>query len=107
VNQATDESKPGMTGAIAVCYFFLGAAVLLAIAMGGSIQGIDLLWSDAWLPALIVISALGILRRTHWGRWLGYLVSLPLLVGVPLGTILGGYMIWHLTKFRASFSRAY
>jgi len=105
--QVTDGSRPGMTGAIAVIYVLYGTGLLLAIAMGGSVQGIELMWSDAWFPALILVAAFGILRRTRWGRWLGYLVSLPLLVGVPIGTMLGGNMIWHLTKFRALFSRLY
>jgi hypothetical protein len=84
-----------------------GSGLLIAIAMHGSIQGIELGWFDAWLPVLIVIAGIGILRRTHWGRWLGYIVSLPLLIGVPIGTIIGGYMIWQLTKYRAAFSKGY
>ena len=104
---ASDVQEPGMTGLLAIIYMLYGSALLIAVAMHGSIQGIKLGWPDAWLPALIVVAGIGILRRTYWGRWIGYLVSLPLLIGVPIGTILGGYMIWHLSRHRAAFSRAY
>ena len=103
----TTGPRSGMTGAIAVMYGLYGVGLLIVIGMGGSIRGIQLGWHDAWFPILILVTALGVLRRTAWGRWLGYVVSLPLLLGVPIGTILGGYMIWHLTKYRASFSKAF
>jgi hypothetical protein len=104
---ASDVREPGITGVLAIIYMLYGSGLLVAIAMHGSIQGIELGWPDAWLPVLIVVAGIGILRRTHWGRWLGYMVSLPLLIGVPIGTILGGYMIWQLSRHRAAFSRAY
>jgi hypothetical protein len=104
---ASDTRERGTTGFLALIYMVFGSGFLIAIAMHGSVQGIELAWSDAWVPALIVVAGIGILRCTHWGRWLGYVVSLPLLIGVPIGTILGGYMIWQLSKHRAAFSRAY
>jgi hypothetical protein len=107
VAQASDASRPGMAGAVAVIYALYGTGFLVAIVMGGTIQGISLGWPDAWLPALILAASVGVLRRARWGRWLAYVVSLPLLFGVPIGTILGGYMIWHLTKYRALFSKPY
>ena len=64
-----------MISAIAVIYLLYGTALLVAIAIGGSVQGIELGWIDAWLPLLIVVAAIGILRRARWGRLLGYLVS--------------------------------
>jgi hypothetical protein len=104
---ASDVRESGMTGVLAVIYLLFGSSLLIAVATHGSIQGIELEWPDAWLPALIVVAGIGILRRTHWGRWLGYIVSVPLLFGVPIGTILGGYMIWQLTRHRAAFTRIY
>ncbi|HEU4590922.1 MAG TPA: hypothetical protein VFS13_08445 [Steroidobacteraceae bacterium] len=104
--QTTDTAKAGMTAVIAVIYLFYGTALLVAIALGGSIQGIALEWIDARLPLLILFAAVGILRRASWGRLLGYLVSLPLLGGVPIGTMLCGFMIWQLTKYRAAFVKA-
>jgi hypothetical protein len=104
---AHEVPERGITGFLAIAYMIFGLGFLIAIATHGSVQGMRLEWGDAWLPALILIAGIGILRRTHWGRWLGYIVSLPLLLGVPIGTILGGYMIWQLSKYRAAFSRAY
>jgi hypothetical protein len=104
---ASDVRGPGITGFLAIIYMLYGSGFLIAITMHGSVQGIELGWPDAWVPALIVIAGIGVLRRTRWGRWLGYMVSLPLLFGVPIGTILGGYMIWQLSRHRAAFSRAY
>ena len=99
--------KAGMTAALAVIYGLYGAGFLIAIGAGSTIQGMQLEWADAWLPALILAAGVGVWRRTRWGRWLGYLVSLPLLLGVPIGTMLGGFMIWQLTKYRESFSKVY
>jgi hypothetical protein len=104
---AADVRESGITGFLATIYILYGSGFLIAIAMHGSVQGIELGWPNAWLPVLIVVAGIGILRRTHWGRWLGYVVSLPLLIGVPIGTILGGYMIWQLTRHRVGFSRTY
>jgi hypothetical protein len=104
---ASTAQELGTTRFLAVLYMLFGSGFLIAIAMHGSVQGIELGWPDAFLPVLIVFAGIGVIRRTHWGRWLGYLVSLPLLVGVPIGTILGGYMIWQLSRYRAAFSRAY
>ena len=94
----------GMTGAIAVIYCAYGVSFLVAIGLGANIGGIDLVWADAFLPVFTIVVGLGVLYRTRWGRWLGYVVSIPLLLGVPIGTILGGYMIWHLTQYRRLFT---
>jgi hypothetical protein len=98
---------PGVTGAVAVIYCLVGLGFLIAIAIGTDVSGQRLRWSDAWLAVLIFGAGIGVLRRTVWGRWLGYLFSLPLILGVPVGTLLGGFMILHLTRYRAVFTKWY
>ena len=47
------------------------------------------------------------MKHTHELQISFRLVSLPLLVGVPIGTILGVYMILQLSRHRAAFSSPY
>ena len=63
--------------------------------------------TDIWLPVFWLLVSVGTLRRTKWGRWLSYPISSVLLLGVPFGTLLGGFMLWHLTKYRAAFNKWY
>lgn len=96
----------GLTKAISIIYFLLGTAFVIGVLRGAEIGGIKLEWqTDIWVPALIVFGALGTLRRTRWGRWISYVTSSVFLLGVPIGTFLGGFMLWHLTKYRAAFNR--
>jgi hypothetical protein len=60
---------------------------------------------DAWLPGLLIIAAIGAILRRPWGRWLCYVFSISMLPEVPLGTIVGGLMIYHLTVHRDQFRR--
>jgi hypothetical protein len=98
--------RPGVTGAIAIIYCLYGVSLLVVIGLGDSALGMPPSWADAVIPVLLIVTGVGVLRRTRWGRWLGYFVSLPLLLGVPIGTLLGGYMIWHLTQYRRHFADA-
>jgi len=86
----------------------MGCGLMVAILKGISMQGIVLNWkTDIWIPLIIVIGSIGTIRLTKWGRWISYLVSFFFLFSVPIGTFLGGFMIWHLTKYRAKFCRWY
>ena len=60
---------------------------------------------DAILPSLLALAGVGAYFRQPWGRWMCYFFSVILLVGVPIGTILGGLMIYYLTIYRAQFVR--
>lgn len=51
-------------------------------------------------------SSIGAIRRKSWGRWLYYGFSVLILPFVPLGTIVGGLMIYHLTVHRDQFGRS-
>lgn len=96
--------KTGLIYPIAMIYIMLGAAIMAASFLKTEINGIRLSPWDAILPAFIVIAGVGAILRKPWGRWLSYLVSLPMLLGVPIGTFLGGYMIYQLTIHRAQFN---
>jgi hypothetical protein len=95
--------KKGLIFPIAIIYIMLGAAIMAASFLKIEINSIRLSPWDAILPAFIVIAGVGAILRKPWGRWLSYLVSLPMLLGVPIGTLLGGYMIYQLTIHRAQF----
>ncbi len=102
------EAAVGLTKAISIIYFILGLGVIVAALNEIEINGIVLNWKyDIWAPIFIMIIALATIRKTKWGRWLSYPFSIVILIGVPVGTILGGFMLWHLTKYRAAFTRWY
>jgi len=105
---AESNTYVGLTKAVAIIYLLLGTAFVVAVLSGAEFAGLKLKWhTDIWVPVIIMLAAVGTLRRTKWGRWLSYLVSSFMLVGVPVGTFLGGYMLWHLTKYRAAFNQWY
>jgi len=58
---------------------------------------------DLWLPGFLIVAAVGAILRKPWGRWSCYILSALMLVGVPLGTIIGGLMIYNLTVHRDQF----
>ena len=98
----------GLTKAISVIYFLLGVAFTVAVLRGTEVAGTKLEWrSDIWVAVFIILGAFGTLRRTKWGRWMTYIISSVFLFGVPIGTFLGGFMLWHLTKYRAAFNQWY
>ena len=101
----TAPRKPGVISEIAWLYIALGAACVAASLAGARIQNITLQPADAWLPGLLLLAGIGALLRKPWGRWLSYLFSVWLLLGVPIGTIVGGLMIYHLTIYRDQFRR--
>jgi hypothetical protein len=102
------EADAGLTKSISVIYLMIGCLMVVMIVMGVDVQGVRADWHNTiWLPALIALMAFGTIRRTRWGRWLSYVFSFVIVFGMPTGTLLGGYMLWHLTKFRAAFNRWY
>jgi hypothetical protein len=91
---------------ISWCYIALGVALLCACFLGGNVAGFRLQPEDAWFPGLLVVGAIGTIFRRPWGRWLSYFFSILMLPGVPIGTIVGGLMIYHLTIYRDQFRRS-
>jgi len=99
----SDVRHPGVMTPISWCYIALGVALLCACFLGGNVAGVRLQPEDAWFPGLLVVGAIGTILRQPWGRWLSYVFSILMLPGVPIGTIIGGLMIYHLTIYRDQF----
>ena len=89
---------------------FLGAAVILLLGVrvlmrdtAGSPDG-DLvlvatffgLFVVVVLGVLELVAALGMLRLRDWARWLAIGLVVPGLILIPVGTIIGGVIIWYL-----------
>lgn len=79
-----------------LCY----CAASLASARIGSFQLSPL---DAWIGGSLIVAAVGGILRKPWGRWGCYFFSVLLLPGIPLGTIMGGFMIYYLKVYRDQF----
>ena len=101
---------PGQVTPIAWMYAALGLALVLACLAGAQFEvqfeKVQLSAVDALFPLLLIVAAVGAILRKPWGRWLCYAFSVLILPGVPLGTIIGGLMIYHLTVHRDQFRRS-
>lgn len=98
-----EQRLPGLISPIGVFFIILGAALVAASLLRAEIRELRLTPWDATGPVLMITAGVGAIFRKPWGRWLSYLISLLLLPGVPIGTIFGGYMIYHLTIYRDQF----
>ena len=93
----------GVIATIASLYVLLGSVFVFLALTKAEFRGIQL---DAWaaiVPAIIVLAGIGTLLKQNWGRRMSYVVSAIMLIGVPIGTLLGGFMIYYLTKSKDLF----
>ncbi len=71
----------------------LGATVLTltgrGLAVGGAVFA---------LPCLVC--AWGLIRRRPWSRWLGIFLAALMVTQVPIGTVMGGYILLVLLSRR-------
>ncbi len=85
----------GVVGTVGV-----GAAVLIpSLSAGGHIPiefAIVLGLLLATTASLFIIGA-AVMRRATWGRYAGIVYGIISLPGVPIGTLVGGYLLWQLT----------
>ena len=66
-------------------------AMQITSAVGSGIASLLLIFA---VPE--IICGVGLLRGASWSRVLGLIMSFANLLGIPLGTLLGGYGIWVL-----------
>jgi hypothetical protein len=46
----------------------------------------------------LVLSGWGLLRLKQWARWLAFVLAIFSLFAFPIGTVIGGVIIWYLLK---------
>ena len=95
--------KGGLITQIGTIYLLMGLVLAVLALLGLKIGSYQLAPWNAVTPALLALAGLGAILRKQWGRWSCYFFSAILLLGVPIGTILGGLMIYHLTSYRRQF----
>jgi hypothetical protein len=95
----------GLITPIAWIYVALGLAMVVACFVEAEIGPFQLSPGDAVGPGLLMVAGVGAILRKSWGRWLCYAVSALLILGAPIGTIIGVLMIYHLTIHRNQFGR--
>ena len=98
---------PGLITPIAWIYVALGLTVVIACLVGAQIGPVQLSPVDAVGPGLLIVAGVGAILRKPWGRWLCYAVSALLMLGAPIGTIIGVLMIYHLTVHRNQFGPSF
>jgi hypothetical protein len=97
---------PGLITPIAWIYVALGLTVVVACLIEAEVGPVQLSPVDAVGPGLLIVAGVGAILRRPWGRWLCYAVSALLMLGAPIGTIIGVLMIYHLTIYRNQFGRS-
>jgi hypothetical protein len=100
---ATQKRFPGLVTPIGWTYVLLGSAMCAAAFFEVAIGPLHLRPIDALSPALLTLAGIGAILRLRWGRWLAYAMSALILLGVPIGTVLGALMIHHLTIYKDQF----
>ena len=96
----------GQVTPIAGIYALYGLVLCLLCLVEAEVGPVQLSATDAFFPLLLIVAAVGAILRKPWGRWLCYAFSVLLLLGAPLGTIIGVLMIYHLTVYRDQFRRS-
>jgi len=84
----------GLTGSLAV-----GAAILLPALFAGRMPPIEVVVPIFILLAIVTgMSFLGkaVIRHKAWARVVGIVYGVIALVGFPIGTLVGVYVIWQL-----------
>lgn len=101
-----------------ILILLIGVILLFVMVGGGLLSGdaaafavtsgigffLGVLFLIISLPSLL--AGYGLLRRREWGRILAFIMSIIDLFSFPIGTAVGGYTLWVLTKVdaRAEFS---
>jgi len=102
--QATEDSaRTGLITPIGWSYVVLGVAFSVGALLHVKIGPLQMGPLDMVSTGLLVLAGVGAILRARWGRWLAYAMSAILLLGIPIGTILGALMIYHLTIHRDQF----
>lgn len=96
----------GVIKVIAWIYLVLGATWAAMCLLHVQVAGQQLGSLAAILPALLALGAIGTLLRRQWGRYLSVFFSVILLFAVPIGTLLGAFMLYQLVHNKALFARA-
>jgi hypothetical protein len=96
-----------LAGLVAGCALGLGGGVVGSAEPGPEGAGVAALLAGMGVAVFLFIAALGVLhvatgygllRRTRWARPLGLVTGALSLLSFPLGTALGVYALWALTR---------
>jgi predicted MFS family arabinose efflux permease len=93
----------GIIKAISWFYLAFGLVFVWLSLAGAQMAGQRLEPLTAVLPGIMALGALGTLRKKNWGRRISYFTSAVILIGVPIGTFIGGFMIYHLNRNKDLF----
>jgi len=99
------QGRFGVIKVIAWIYLVLGVVLASLGLLHVRVAGQQLGPLSAILPVLLASGAIGTLLRRQWGRYLSAFLSVILLFAVPIGTLLGGFMLYHLAHNKVLFAR--
>ncbi len=109
--------RPDGVTVIAIVHFFIGALVMLSACFvlatmpmmvmsegsgGGRLVGTMAVGITGLMiivfGLLPVLAGWGLLKLKEWARWLTIILAILMLFGFPVGTAIGGLIIWYLLK---------
>jgi hypothetical protein len=70
---------------------------VMAIVSGGSARPVTII-VNALLAALSWVTATGIENQKNWARWTGFLLGFLELFSVPIGTLIGIWVLVYLAR---------
>jgi hypothetical protein len=102
---------PGLIGACAILVFAFPGALQGAQGMDvvGAIFGLTIAFLFVGAGSIAaVIAGWGLLQLKEWARWLTIALAILTLFAFPIGTIIGGLIIWYLLQdeVRKAFQRS-
>jgi hypothetical protein len=94
---------PGLCAGCAICAIPMPAVAFTGDAGVGETLIALLALGFGWLltfglGAALAATAWGIQQRRDWALWLGIGAGIVLLIGFPIGTVIGGLAIWFLLQ---------
>jgi hypothetical protein len=117
----TKASRPDGVTLIAIYYFLIsiptliGACAILAFAFipvadtsgqFAALFGIGIGFLTTLVAGLVaIVAGWGLLGLREWARWLAIALAIFSLLAFPIGTVIGGLIIWYLLQdqVRAAF----
>jgi hypothetical protein len=102
------DERPDGVSVIAIYYVFfavmnlIGSCAILLFAlvpaMGATGDGFGFLGAVFGIGIGGLAAGLGLLRLKNWARILAIVLAIFSLLAFPIGTIIGGLIIWYLIK---------
>jgi len=92
----------GGLGILALMVMLIVGLVMLAVPANGAMAILLMLFLCGLLiiacSLLSIAAGVGLLRLSNWARWVTIIMAILSLPAFPIGTVIGGLIIWYLLQ---------